>query len=131
MIARRTRIAGALLAAAALSGPAAGARAQVSAIEAATQDEIADVTQLDADMSSLAVAVGSCVQDGGGSAICLCAARPALAALGARAAQAMARRPDWAAPGAVVVWRNGLTARSLSVAGVQAEAARTLGACAD
>ena len=131
MIARRVRIAGALLAAAALSGLAARARAQVSAIEAATQDEIAVVTQLDADMSSLAVAVGACVQDGGGSAICLCAARPALAALGARAAQAMARRPDWAAPGAVVVWRNGLTARSLSVAGVQAETARTLGACGD
>ncbi|QLP97453.1 MAG: hypothetical protein HZY79_08675 [Rhodoblastus sp.] len=66
-------------------GGSSGALAQAVAVEAASQDDLTLVMQLDAEMSSLAGAVGACVQDGGGPALCLCAARPALAALGARA----------------------------------------------
>lgn len=110
-------------------GGSSGALAQAVAVEAASQDDLTLVMQLDAEMSSLAGAVGACVQDGGGPALCLCAARPALAALGARAESAMALRPDWARPEAVVVWRNGVASRSLSVVGVRAEALRALGGC--
>lgn len=127
------RLGSALVLGAGLTGlaawPGGPAPRAATLVELAAPDDVALVEAIDTEISDLAAAVGTCEQDGGDHARCLCAARPALASLAARADATLRRRPLWAGGDVVIGWRHGSAARLMSLPGVHAETQEALRLC--